>query len=203
MFAWKAEKEGRASARLWYWKQALHAVPFSLYWGAVMLNSYIKIAWRNIKRHKAYSMINIIGMALGMACCILIFLWIQDEMSWDRFHGNGQNIYLVTQKQYDGHLTPVTPVPLASHLKNEYPEVRNATRFMSYYKLQLKSGDSIFAEEPVLVDPSFFQIFTYDFIQGHPETALSVSNSMVITEELAAKLFDRENPLGKTITVCP
>ena len=200
MFVWKAEQNGTASAKLWYWEQALHSIPFFLYWGAVLLNNYMKIAWRNIKRHKTYSMINIAGMALGIACCILILLWIQDEMSWDRFHDHARNIYLVTQKQYDGHLTPVTPAPLASHLKNEYPEVRNATRFMNY-KLQVKSGDRSFSEEPVLVDPSFFQMFSYDFIHGHPDTALSSLNSMVITEQLAVKLFDRENPLGKTITV--
>ena len=201
LFSWKAEEIGTSRAKLWYWKQALQSILLSFYWAGILLNNYLKIAWRNVKRHKLYSFINIAGMAMGIACCILILLWVHQEMSWDRFHEHANEIYLVSQKQYDGHLTPVTPAPLATFLKAEFPEVKNAARYMMYSKLQLKYGDKSFSEDPIIVDSAFFQIFSYDFIKGIPDTALNGSNSILITEELAAKFFGQDNPLGKTITV--
>lgn len=201
LFNWKAEEIGTSRAKLWYWKQALQSIPLSFYWAGILLNNYLKIAWRNVKRHKAYSFINIAGMAIGIASCILILLWIQEEMSWDRFHENANEIYLVSQKQYDGHLTPVTPSPLASFLKAEFPEVNNAARYITYSKLQLKYGDKSFSENPIIVDSAFFQIFSYDFIKGNPDTALNSIHSILITEKLGAKLFGQDDPFGKTITV--
>lgn len=201
MFSWKAEESGTLRAKLWYWRQVVQSIPLSFFWGAVMLRSYLKITWRNVKRHKAYSFINIAGLALGIACCILILLWVQEEVSWDRFHENANDLYRVSQKQYDGHLTPVTPIPLASYLKTEFPEVKNAARYKMFSRLQLKYGDNSFAERPVIADPSFFQIFTYDFIKGNPESALNSPSSMVITEKLAVRLFGQEDPFGKAITV--
>ncbi len=164
-----------------------------------MLRNYLTITWRNIKRHKAYSLINIAGLAIGIACCISILLWIQDELSWDRFHKNAANIYQVSQKQYDGHLTPVTPLPLADYLKTEFPEVVNAARFLKYNKLQLRYGEKSFSERPLIADPSIFQMLSFDFIKGDPKNAFTSQHSMVITEELALKLVGQEDALGKSI----
>jgi ABC-type antimicrobial peptide transport system permease subunit len=200
IFRLKMEQRGSFRAKLWYWQQALRSIPVSTFWGLVMLRNYLTVTWRNIKRHKAFSLINIAGLAIGIACCILILLWIQDELSWDRFHENAKNIYQVSQKQYDGHLTPVTPLPLADHLKTEFPEVVNATRYLMYYKLQLKYGDKSFSERPLIADPAFFQMLSFDFVKGDPNNAFTSLRSMVITEELALKLFGQEDPLGKSIS---
>ena len=201
LFSLKAEQQGSIRAKLWYWKQALQSIPFSFFWGMVMLRNYLKITWRNVKRNKAYSLINIAGLALGIACCILILLWIQDELSWDRFHENAENIYRVSQRQYNGHLTPVTPLPLADYLKAEYPEVVNAVRYLKYTKLQLKYGNNSFSESPLIADPSFFRMLSFDFIKGDPNDAFPTLQSLVITEELAGKLFGQEEALGKSISI--
>ncbi len=198
-FHLRVEQRGPFGARLWYWSQALKSFPLAFYWGLVMLRNYLTVPWRNIKRHKAFSLINIVGLAIGIACCILILLWIQDELSWDRFHKNAKNIYRVSQKQYDGHLTPVTPLPLADYLKTEFPEVKNAARFLKYNKLQLRYGENSFSERPLIADPSIFQMLSFDFIRGDPKNAFPGLHSIVITEELALKLFGQEDALGKSI----
>ena len=200
MFRLRVEQQGPFGARLWYWIQALQSIPLSFFWGLVMLRNYLTVTWRNIKRHKAFSLINISGLAIGIACCILIFLWVQDELSWDRFHKNAKNIYQVSQKQYDGHLTPVTPLPLAGYLKTEFPEVVNAARYLKYQKLELRYGDRSFSERPLFADPAIFQMLSFDFIKGDPENAFTSLYSIVITEELALKLFGQEDALGKSIS---
>jgi predicted permease len=201
MFALMAERHGPLRANLWYWKQAAQAIAFSLFWSGVMFKSYLMITWRNLKRHKAYSLINISGLALGIACCILILMWVQDELSWDRFHENSESIFRIVQEQHDGHVTPVTPDALALHLKAEYPEVVNAARYKYLNKIQLQYGGNSFAEMPIVVDPNFFEIFSFPFVKGSPEAALGKPRSIVLTEEAAAKLFGRDDPLGKTVIV--
>ena len=146
MFALMAERHGRLRAGLWYWKQALQAILFSLFWGGIMFANYIKTALRHTKKNKSFSLINISGLALGIACCLLILMWIQDELSWDRFHENSGNIFRVVQRQQDGHLTPVTPDALAPHLEAEYPEVENAVRSRLLNKIQLQSAQTAQAE---------------------------------------------------------
>jgi putative ABC transport system permease protein len=200
IFRWKVEQRGTFRARLWYGHQALLSIPLSFFWSLVMLRNYLKITWRNIKRHKAFSLINIAGLAIGISCCVLILLWIQHELSWDRFHEHAENIYRVSQKQYDGHLTPVTPLPLADILKTEFPEVVNAARYLTYSKLQLKYGDKSFSQRPLVADPSFFQMLSFDFVEGDPNNAFPSLHSMLITEELAFKFFGEEDALGKSIS---
>ncbi len=201
MFALMAERQGRVKASLWYWQQAVKAIAFSVFWSGVMFKNYLIITWRNLKRNKAYSLINISGLALGIACCILILMWIQDELSWDRFHENSENIFRIVQKQHDGHLTPVTPDALAPHLTAEYPEVVNAARYRLINKIQLRFGDNSFAERPLVADPSYFAVFSFPFLKGDPRTALLDPRSIAITQELAHKLFGQEDPIGKSLTV--
>jgi putative ABC transport system permease protein len=167
-----------------------------------MFKNYLKIALRNIKKHKGYSFINISGLAIGMACCILILLWVQDELSFDRFHENAEYIYRVVYEDHDSekitHRWRNAP-PLAPTLKAEFPEIMDATRFSSWGRFLVKYGEQSSKERSGFVDPSFFEIFTFPFIKGDPKTALNDPNSVVITQEMAAKYFGSEDPLEKTM----
>jgi hypothetical protein len=171
-----------------------------------MFKNYIKIALRNIKKHKGYSFINIAGLAIGMACCILILLWVQDELGYDRFHKNKSELYRVyTEVQYtDGRTNLFTQsyFPLARILKEECPDVVDAVRYASRSMLLIKHGDKSFADDNFgFADSSFFKMFTFPFVKGNPETALSDKFSVVITEEMSKKYFGNDDPIGKTLNV--
>ena len=171
-----------------------------------MLTNYLKIAFRNILRNKAYSFINIAGLAIGMAACILILLWVTNELSYNKFNKNLDRIFLVPQTQHyqtigDFTVEP-TPFPLAKALKDEYPEVEYSTRYEHYFGKQVLGRDNKFFDEQVnFADSSFFKIFTFHFLAGDPGTALSDPNSIVLTRETAVKFFGDENPIGKELTM--
>jgi len=171
-----------------------------------MFKNYIKIALRNIKKHKGYSFINIAGLAIGMACCILILLWVQDELGYDLFHKSRSELYRVyTEIQYsDGRTNLFTQsyFPLARILKEECPDVVDAVRYASQNWLLIKYGDQSFADDNFgFADSSFFNMFTFRFLKGNPKTALSDKFSVVITEETSQKYFGSEDPVGKTLNV--
>jgi len=119
-----AEKSGIFRAKIWYWAQTLKAMPSflinSIYWRHIMFKNYMQIAWRNLKRHKAYSFINITGLAIGLACCVMIMLWIQHELSYDRYHQHADHIYRIardiTEGTLQGHKAITTSPPLAPAL---------------------------------------------------------------------------------------
>jgi putative ABC transport system permease protein len=162
-----------------------------------MFKNYLKIAFRNIIRHKGHSFINIAGLAIGMAVCILILLWIQHELSYDKFHEKADNIYRVIQER-----SPVTPTPLAPTLKKEIPEVIQATRYRWVGNPLIKYGEKSFSDDKLfLVDPSFFDIFSFKFLKGDPGAALKNPFSAVLTEKTAQKYFGDEDPIGKSILV--
>jgi putative ABC transport system permease protein len=171
----------------------------------LMIKNYIKIALRNIKKHKGYSFINITGLAIGMACCLLITIWVLDELSYDKFHENAATLYRVEENQdYSGrvfHVT-VTPYPLAPALKDEIPEIIDATRYVYAGGLLFRYGDKAFFEDNIrAVDPSFFQMFTFPFLKGDKNTALNSPYSLVLSEKIAEKYFGDENPVGKVVSV--
>jgi putative ABC transport system permease protein len=194
-------------ALLWYWFQILSLFPDwiknALYWSMAMLKSYLKLALRGIKRHKGYSFINIAGLAIGMACTILILLWIQDELSYDRFHEKKDNIYRIIVQDEQGFKAAGTcPIPLAPHLKQRYPEVLGSARFCDgFQKFLVEHEDKVFSEEIGIADPSFFEIFSFPFIKGDPKTALNNPHSLILTEKMARKFFGSEEPIGKTLQV--
>jgi putative ABC transport system permease protein len=162
-----------------------------------MFKNYLKIALRNIIRHKGHSFINIAGLAIGMAVCILILLWVQHELSYDKFHEKADNIYRVIQER-----SPVTPTPLAPTLKKEIPEVIHATRYRWVGSPLIKYGEKSFSDEKLyLVDPSFFDIFSFKFLKGDPASSLNNSFSAVLTEKTAQKYFGDEDPIGKFLLV--
>jgi len=170
-----------------------------------MIKNYIKIALRNIKKHKGYSFINITGLAIGMASCLLITIWVLDELSYDKFHENAATLYRVEEDQdYSGKIfhVVVTPYPLAPALKDEIPEIIDATRYVYAGGLLFRYGDKAFFEDNIrAVDPSFFQMFTFLFLKGDKNTALNSPYSLVLSEKIAEKYFSDENPVGKLISV--
>jgi putative ABC transport system permease protein len=180
-----------------------------------MFKNYLKIAIRNIHKNKLFAAINILGLAVGMACFILISLWVQDELSHDEFHLNKNELYLINIKHpgdLNGYGDPNAPYALAPILAQEFPEIINYTRIeeldniitctFKYQPDENQSGQKMFYESNVWrVDTSFFTMFTFPFIHGNPETALGNQNSLVITDKIAEKYFGRENPLGKKLTL--
>jgi len=168
-----------------------------------MLKNYFKIAIRNIKRHKGYSFINISGLAIGMACCILILLYVTDELSYDKFHEKSDRIYRinaissigVTSRQY-----ATVPPALAAGLADSIPEIEAFTRLLEQPSIRGRVDEaSVELTDSFFVDSDFFNIFTYEFVEGSPETAIENPNSVVITEETAARIFGDGSPMGKTI----
>jgi putative ABC transport system permease protein len=166
-----------------------------------MIGTYLKITLRNIARHKIYSAITIIGLAVGMACAVLITLWIRYEMSYDTFHANADRIYRVgfttEKKDYYGFWQPG---PLAKYLKDRYPEIEQSTSY-SEMKWKLSYGTRGFFCNGGSVDPAFFTIFTFPLEAGDATSALSAPNSVVISKSLAHKIFGEGSPVGKTLTL--
>ncbi|NIM57708.1 MAG: FtsX-like permease family protein [Candidatus Aenigmarchaeota archaeon] len=170
-----------------------------------MLKNHLKIALRNIKRHKGYSFINITGLAIGMACCLLITIWVLDELSYDKFHKNAANLYRVEENQdYSGRQFHVnlTPHPLAPALKSEIPEIVDATRYVWAGGLLFRHGDKVFFEDYIrAVDPSFLRMFTFPLLKGDKNVALNSPYSLVLSEDIAEKYFGEEDPLGQIISI--
>ncbi|MCP4726578.1 MAG: FtsX-like permease family protein [bacterium] len=170
-----------------------------------MYKNYLKIAIRNIIRQKGYSFINIFGLTLGMASCILIMLWVFDELSYDKFHENSENLYRVeldTGSEGTIFHIYVTPYPLAPVLKTDFPEIIDASRFIELSRIIVKHEETGFYESGVVgVDPSFFSMFSFPFVKGDSETALSDPYSIVMTESMAEKYFEGEEPVGKIINL--
>ncbi len=166
-----------------------------------MIRSYLKVALRNIARHKGYSFINITGLAIGMACCILILLWVQDELSFDRFHENAGDIYRVVQDiNFADHSTTwaISQGPLGPALRDDFPEIANMVRFTNR-GMRLTYEDKIFDEVLGMADGSIFEVFTFPLLRGDPATALVDPFSLVITEEMARKYFGEQDPMGKVL----
>jgi len=207
-FYWMEQEYGLFKARLLYWKQIGGALPYfiknAIIWSIIMFKNYLKTTFRNTTRHRGYSFINLAGLAIGMACTLLILLWVKDELSYDRFHKNGEDIYRIMSygtkymiEGFDG-----TPAPLAPAVKEEVPGIVNYARFSDVPKLVCRYGDKAFYETRGLIaDPSIFEIFTFPFVQGDPKTALTEPLDIVITETVAKKYFGSENPVGKILEI--
>ncbi|MBT3251762.1 MAG: FtsX-like permease family protein [Candidatus Marinimicrobia bacterium] len=171
-----------------------------------MIKNYIKIAYRNLTRNFSFSLINIIGLAIGMTACTVIFLFIQDEISFEEMHNDPSSIYRVltidkalgTNAQRVG----ITMPPLGPALPENFPEVKGAVRLTGGRQTLLKYGDNtgIFAENLRNADTNFFELFNYKLIEGNKETALLTPYSLILTESLAKNIFGEENAMGKTLS---
>ncbi len=162
-----------------------------------MLKNYLKIAIRNISKNKLYSFINIAGLAIGMACFILIMLWVQDELSYERYNKNADRICRVIWDM-DGTQIFATPGPFANWLKESVPGIQEVTRVNADVK-KLQYKDKKLDATVRFIEPRFFDIFTLQFIEGDPKTALNDAGSIIITESTAQKLFGGEDAIGKAI----
>lgn len=158
-----------------------------------MFKNLFKIALRNIFKDKVYSAINILGLTIGITCSIFLFMYILDELSYDRYHTNANNIYRIVSniKEPDNAFTwAVAQVPMAQELRNNYPEVKNAVRFYGTGRTLYKNGEKQFNEEDFyLTDSTVFDMFTYEFLAGDVNTALDNPFSIVLTETVAKKYF--------------
>jgi putative ABC transport system permease protein len=170
-----------------------------------LLWNYVKIALRKIKRQKGYSVINIAGLAVGLAGCALMMLWVSNEKSFDIFHANRDSIYRVikeTSTNGKAMLDARTPYPLGPAILGKVPELLNYCRYQGFEKQDLKFGDKkiTLSNNFGTADPSFFEMFSFPFVQGDSKTALAETHSIVLTESTARKIFGEEPPLGKILT---
>lgn len=166
-----------------------------------MLSNYIKVAIRNLLRQKGFSFINIFGLALGITCTALIGMWVNDELSYDRFHKDFDRMYRITATLPELKVhAAVSSAPLALAIKNEIPEVEEAVRITERNRDLIQVGDNKFEEKGILyADSNFFRVFTFPFVKGDSEHALQNPEGIVITEEMAMKYFGSTDVLEKTI----
>ena len=171
-----------------------------------MIRNYFKIAFRSLLKRKGYSFINVLGLAIGMAVCLLIGLFIQSELSYDQWHSKGDNVYRVAlERRYPGRSTSYSIIPssIGESIQKEYPEVKESTRLFNFGgngNFFLRIGEKTFEEKRVLAaDSNFFKVFTGRLIQGDSTTALLRPNSVVLNESTAKKYFGSANAaMGKT-----
>jgi putative ABC transport system permease protein len=172
-----------------------------------MLRNYLVTAWRNLKKSKAYSALNILGLAVGMAVFVLIMLFVRTELSYDRYHENARNIYRVVQEQpgnvYLGsNVFAVTPGPLAGAMARDFPEVLEATRIDNWGNVLVRVGEKSFMENEIhWADPQTFEIFSFPIVRGEGDSALEDPSSVLLSESAAARFFGGDDPVGRTIVM--
>ena len=170
----------------------------------LMLGNHFKIAWRNLARGRVFSIIKILGLAMGIASALLLFLWVQNEMSTDLFHKKKDRIYLAwTQSHNEGRIEtwPGTSMLLGPILNTSYPFVEATARYNRVISFLFHAGDKHMERRGLLTEPAFLKIFDFPLVYGNPNTALSTPRSLVITETFAKTLFGRTDVMGKTIRI--
>ena len=179
-----------------------------------MIHHFFQIAWRNLIKRKFYSFINIAGLAIGMACCVLITLYVQHELSYDQYHTKHDRIYRVLQTfrsvQHGETITAPAPedyqvwgcAPVGPALLADFPEIEKVVQFMSPASLLLQHGDKRFQQDNLLIiDSTAFDVFSWKMLSGNPHTALTAPNSIVLTRTVARKFFGNDNPVGQLLRV--
>ena len=170
-----------------------------------MFHNYLKTALRNLWKRKSFSLINIVGLAIGMAVSFLILLYVWNEVTYDRFHENAANIYrLATQLDAQGRHFEVAsvPAPMGPAMVDQFPEVVRAARLRDFGTRVVSYEEKLYEESKIYhADPDLFRVFTIPVIRGNPETWLQAPFQMLVTEEMAEKYFGSEDPLGKSIKI--
>ncbi|KQS33492.1 ABC transporter permease [Dyadobacter sp. Leaf189] len=169
-----------------------------------MLKNYLKIAWRNLWKNKTFSLINILGLALGMGCSLLIMLWVQDEVKMDRFHANDARLFSVMENQfYSGTISTfsATPGVLAEAIVKDIPEIEMASQVLWQEEPVIMVKDVFDNEKGRYVQGDFLNMFSFELAQGDKATALKRPDGVVISKKLADKYFKGQDPMGKTIRV--
>ena len=208
-----SQSRGKFRAYMWYIWQIFKTIPTfiseTIYWSITMFKNYVKTALRTFFKQKIYSFINILGLSIGITACVLMFLYIGYEFSYDRFNENFNEIYRIgNETNITGTMqkTVMTSGPMAPTLKNDFPEIVNAVRIGTYFKdmtvpkVLIKHEDRQFYEDGILfADSTFLDMFSFPLKLGNKDKALDEPFSILITEEYAKKYFGNENPLGKTL----
>ena len=177
----------------------------------IMIGNYFKVAARNIQKRKLYSFINAFGLSIGIAFCVLIFLFIRDERSFDQFHANKNDIFRIEEKTYNYwnpalaeedrfHRSAYLQVGLMQALKDELPEVKYATRFNDGHCI-VKYDEKVFSEEVKYTDADFFKMFSFPLLAGNADKLFQSKSDIVLTPAMVEKYFGSEDPIGKTILV--
>ena len=169
-----------------------------------MIKNYLTTAWRNLWKNKGLSVINILGLSVGMAFAMLIGLWIQFETSYDKFHENGGRIAIVQKNTlFNNEKNTQTgiPLPLYDELKSSYPDIKRISRMSWVSPHSLVVGNNKFNKRGTYVDPDFLKMFSFPLIKGDVETALKDPGSIILTESVATALFGKEDPIGKTVKI--
>ena len=169
--------------------------------GFIMIGNTFRMAFRNLAKHRGFSFINIAGLGIGMAACLFLVLWVQDERSFDLFHKNAAAIFRV-DVNWGANRSELTPYPLGPSVGQNIPEVKNNARQASLGTVVLRVGEKTFTETRTqAVDPSFLKIFSFPLLQGDPDSALGQAHSLILTETMARKYFGGEDPMGRTVTM--
>jgi putative ABC transport system permease protein len=169
-----------------------------------MLKNFFKVAFRNLWKNRGFSLINITGLAIGMASAMLLLLWIYDEVSYDQFHEKKERIYEAWNRaEFSGemHSWNTTPKILARTLEHDFPEVEKAVRVNWPSNLLFTVGEKRIMVQGNMVDSSFMEMFSFPLVSGNPHTALNDMHSVIVTEKLSKKLFGNENPMGKMVKI--
>lgn len=205
------KQKGKIAAFVWYWMQVFVAFfqysHCSLYWSIAMLKNYIMVTCRTMLKQKGYSAINILGLAVGMTVCILILLYVNFELSYDKFHKNSDQIYRLCTKYKIGESyreLPRTSGAVPTNFQENLSEVKSYVRIMDMLRFSNQTivnyKDDLFEETGMLmVDTNFFDFFSFRLIKGDPKTCLSKPGTVVINEKTAKKLFGNKNPIGEVI----
>lgn len=169
-----------------------------------MINNYIKIAWRNLLKNKAFSSINIIGLAIGMAGALLIALWLQNMLSMDRFHMKGDRLYVISNRDMNqGQMWAWvnTPKIMGPTLKKDFPDIEKFTRYDQFNNFLTTYNNKKIVSQVAFVDPGFFDMFSFPIVKGNKNKLLQNANSVVLTQKFAETLFGNSDPVGKTIKI--
>ncbi|MBN2431991.1 MAG: ABC transporter permease [Acidobacteria bacterium] len=196
-----AEREGRLAAAGWYWFQvaglAGERLRSAFTASPGMLANYLRVAVRSLRKNKVHSLLNVIGLTTGLATFILIALYVQFELSFDRYHAQADRIYRVVRDEYC-----FSPPPLGPRVRDQFPAVASAARVMRDSDVLVSRGDRhIIEQELYWADPAVLDIFTIPFRQGDPRRALATPDALVLSESTARKYFGGENPLGQSLTL--
>ena len=209
MYQITIRERGRFFANQWYWRQIFKAMPaflvYTIYWRFYMFKNYLKVALRTVKRQKIYSFINILGLAIGIACCLMIYLYVSYEMDYDKFYPDSSCIYRVAtdnKLQSRSHVWALSPAPLAPVLEEGFPQIEHVARIMIRGRgVVEKDGQLSFADRIIYADVEVFSLFGISFLIGEPSSALSRPNTMVLTQSFAGIHFEQNNPIGQTLTI--
>ncbi len=208
-FYQKKINDGIFSAQYWLWMQIFKSVPpiivDNLIWSVIMFINYLKLAYRNIIKNKVYSFINISGLSIGLTCCLIIFLFVKYELSFDSFHSKADRIYRVNKIVNNPDMVEKesnTPFPFAVAFRNDFLEVATITQVFTQAESQVEIEDEVFAQNNVVfADSNFLDVFDTEFVLGKPEALIEQPDAAILTESVAAKLFGKESPIGKNFSL--